>query len=86
MKRPDSAQPELHLQCDPSLVALFAGEDRPLSVCTRSTANGSLAMTSSMNAIAVFWVAARVGAQHPKPGTVVNRGELVVLLPAACPP
>ena len=27
----------------------------PLSVCARSTVNGSLATTSSMKAIAVFW-------------------------------
>jgi hypothetical protein len=53
-----------------------------MSVCTRSTANGSFAMSSSMNAMAVFLVAARVSAQHPQPSAVVDRGELVVLLPA----
>jgi hypothetical protein len=29
-------------------------------------------------------VAARVGAQHPQPGAVVDRGERVILLPPAC--
>jgi hypothetical protein len=33
-----------------------------------------------------FLVAARVGAQHPQSGAVIDRGELVVLLPAACLP